>query len=49
VVVARLREAGANVLATARVPPRVGDTEQFIAADVTTAGACTAVADAVRD
>jgi NAD(P)-dependent dehydrogenase (short-subunit alcohol dehydrogenase family) len=47
-VVARLREAGATVLAAARVPPRDGDADQFIAADVTTADGCNAVADAVR-
>lgn len=47
-VVARLREAGATVLATARVPPRDGDVDQFIAADVTTGDGCTAVAEAVR-
>jgi NAD(P)-dependent dehydrogenase (short-subunit alcohol dehydrogenase family) len=48
-VVARLREAGATVLTTARVPPRdVADPGHFIAADVTTADGCATVAEAVR-
>jgi NAD(P)-dependent dehydrogenase (short-subunit alcohol dehydrogenase family) len=47
-VVERLRTVGANVLAIARVSPRDAHTEHFIAADVTTADGCTAVAEAVR-
>jgi len=48
-VVARLREGGATVLAIARVAPRdVPDADHFVAADVTTADGCTAVAGAVR-
>jgi NAD(P)-dependent dehydrogenase (short-subunit alcohol dehydrogenase family) len=49
-VVATLREAGARVLTTAR--SRGGDVshaDQFVAADVSTAGGCAIVADAVRD
>jgi len=45
-VVARLREAGATVLTTARTrpdPPR----DLFVAADITTAAGCATVADAV--
>ena len=46
-VVARLREAGAKVLTTARSDG--GDTDpMFIAADVTTAEGCAAIADTVR-
>jgi NAD(P)-dependent dehydrogenase (short-subunit alcohol dehydrogenase family) len=49
-VAARLREAGATVLATARTAPGdLADADHFIAADITTAEGCTAVADAVRD
>ena len=49
-VAARLREAGAAVLATARTPPaNVPDGGQFIAADVTTVQGCGTVAAAVRD
>jgi NAD(P)-dependent dehydrogenase (short-subunit alcohol dehydrogenase family) len=49
-VAARLREAGATVLATARTSPGVRvEADQFIAADVTTAEGCAAVAEAVRD
>src|SRR5882724_2443203 len=48
-VVARLREAGARVLATARTAPeRLAAGELFVAADVATAEGCAAVADAVR-
>jgi NAD(P)-dependent dehydrogenase (short-subunit alcohol dehydrogenase family) len=49
-VAARLREAGATVLATARTSPgdRV-EADHFIAADVTTAEGCAAVAEAIRD
>jgi len=49
-VAARLREAGARVLATARAAPgdRAG-ADHFIAADITTAEGCAAVAEAVRD
>jgi len=48
-VTARLREAGATVLSTART--RGGgsaDAELFVAADIATAEGCAAVADAVR-
>lgn len=49
-VVARLREAGVKVLATARsAPARLPDASLFVAADVATAEGCTIVADAVRD
>ena len=49
-VSARLREAGALVLATARTAPReVVDGVLFVAADVTTAEGCEIVAAAVRD
>src|SRR5438067_10249867 len=48
-VVARLREGGARVLATARRPPAdLADADLFIAADITTTEGCAAVADAVR-
>jgi NAD(P)-dependent dehydrogenase (short-subunit alcohol dehydrogenase family) len=48
-IAARLREAGARVLTTARTPARgqpVGD--YFVAADVTTAEGCAEVAEAVH-
>src|SRR6266446_3186698 len=49
-VAARLREAGATVLTTARTPSTdLADRDHFIAADVTTVQGCAAVADAVRD
>jgi NAD(P)-dependent dehydrogenase (short-subunit alcohol dehydrogenase family) len=49
-VAARLREAGATVLTTARTAPSdPADRDHFIAADVATADGCAAVADAVRD
>jgi NAD(P)-dependent dehydrogenase (short-subunit alcohol dehydrogenase family) len=49
-VAARLREAGATVLATARTAPGdPADADHFISADVATAEGCAAVADAVRD
>jgi len=49
-VAARLSEAGARVLATARTAPRDrADADQFIAADITTAEGCAAVARTVRD
>ena len=49
-VVAALRDAGAIVLTTARSrPENLPSAEQFIAADVSTAEGCAAVADAVRD
>jgi NAD(P)-dependent dehydrogenase (short-subunit alcohol dehydrogenase family) len=49
-VVAALREAGATVLTTARSrPEQLAHADQFIAADVSTAEGCAAVADAVRD
>jgi NAD(P)-dependent dehydrogenase (short-subunit alcohol dehydrogenase family) len=48
-VAARLREAGATVLTTARTRPGdLADAELFVAADITTAQGCAAVADAVR-
>jgi len=48
-VAARLREAGAIVLATARTAPGdAGGGMSFLAADVATAEGCAAVADAVR-
>ena len=49
-VVAALREAGATVLTTARSrPDNLSHPDQFIAADVSTAEGCAAVAKAVRD
>jgi NAD(P)-dependent dehydrogenase (short-subunit alcohol dehydrogenase family) len=49
-VVARLREAGAKVLTTARTAPaKLADSDLFVAADVATAEGCAIVADAVRD
>ncbi len=49
-VVARLREAGAKVLTTARtIPAELPDPDLFVAADVATAEGCAIVADAVRD
>jgi len=49
-VVAALREAGAMVLTTARSrPENLSHPDQFIAADVSTAEGCAAVAKAVRD
>ena len=46
-VVARLREAGATVLTTARTPPdQLVPHEQFVAADITTAEGRATVADA---
>jgi len=49
-VSARLREAGAQVLATARTAPREAlDGVLFVAADVTTAEGCETVAAATRD
>jgi NAD(P)-dependent dehydrogenase (short-subunit alcohol dehydrogenase family) len=48
-VAARLREVGATVLTTARGPSSdPADTDLFVAADITTADGCAAVADAVR-
>jgi len=47
-VVARLREASARVLATARSRPDDAGKDAFVAADVTTAEGCTAVVNAVR-
>jgi NAD(P)-dependent dehydrogenase (short-subunit alcohol dehydrogenase family) len=47
-VAARLREGGATVLATARRPPSdLAQTDLFVAADITTADGCAAVADTV--
>jgi NAD(P)-dependent dehydrogenase (short-subunit alcohol dehydrogenase family) len=49
-VAARLREAGARVLTTGRrVPSDLADADLFVAADITTAGGCAAVVDAVRE
>ena len=49
-VVAALREAGATVLTTARSrPDNLSHPDQFIAADVSTAEGCAAVAKAVHD
>jgi NAD(P)-dependent dehydrogenase (short-subunit alcohol dehydrogenase family) len=49
-VAARLREAGATVLTTARTrPDRVAPGELFVAADITTAEGCMSVANAVAD
>jgi NAD(P)-dependent dehydrogenase (short-subunit alcohol dehydrogenase family) len=49
-VVARLRELGARVLATARTPPdRLSPGELFVAADVATAEGCAAVVEAVSE
>jgi NAD(P)-dependent dehydrogenase (short-subunit alcohol dehydrogenase family) len=47
-VVAALREAGARVLTTARKSPEHVCESEFVAADVSTAEGCAAVADAVR-
>jgi len=47
-VVAALREAGALVLTTARKRPADAGEAEFVAADVSTAEGCAAVADAVR-
>ena len=47
-VVAHFREAGAKVLTTARARPAALPEELFIAADLTTAGGCATVADAVN-
>jgi NAD(P)-dependent dehydrogenase (short-subunit alcohol dehydrogenase family) len=47
-VVARLREAGARVLATARTSPGDLPADPFVAADLTTAEGCAAVAEAVN-
>jgi len=47
-VVARLRDGGANVLATARAKPSdLANTDLFVAAEITTAAGCAIVADAV--
>src|SRR5205823_2765266 len=49
-VAARLREAGATVLTTARSrPDDLAETDLFVAADLATAEGGAAVADAVRD
>jgi len=47
-VAARLREAGAQVLTTARARPD-DPADLFVAADITTSEGCAAVVDAVRD
>jgi hypothetical protein len=47
-VAVRLRDGGARVLTTARKPPSdLADTDLFVAAEITTAEGCAAVADAV--
>ncbi|KAB0639527.1 SDR family oxidoreductase [Burkholderia stagnalis] len=48
-VVARLCEAGANVLTTARSRPDELAEERFIGADITTAEGCKAIVDAVLE
>jgi NAD(P)-dependent dehydrogenase (short-subunit alcohol dehydrogenase family) len=49
-IVARLREAGATVLTTARArPDDDAEAGPFVAADVTTAEGCAAVVEAVRE
>ena len=49
-VAVRLREAGATVLATARTPPdQLATRGLFVAADITTAEGCAAVASAVME
>jgi NAD(P)-dependent dehydrogenase (short-subunit alcohol dehydrogenase family) len=48
-VVARLREAGAKVLTTARTRPGNLADNLFVAVDITTAEGCAVVADAVRE
>src|SRR5207253_3527715 len=48
-VAARLREAGATVLTTARTRPGDLPDDLFVAADISTIEGCTTVADAVRD
>ena len=48
-VAARLREGGATLLTTARSRPSdLADQTSFVAADITTAEGCAAIADAVR-
>ena len=46
-VVARLREAGAKVLAVARAQPALAQNDLFVAADLATAEGCAAVVDAI--
>ena len=48
-VAAKLREAGATVLITARTRGADLHDDHFVAADITTAAGCASVADAVRD
>src|SRR6266571_3656292 len=48
-VAARLREAGATVLTTARTRPGDLPDNLFVAAEITTAEGCATVADGVRD
>lgn len=48
-VAARLREAGARVLTTARARPRDLRGDLFVAADIATPEGCATVADAVRN
>ena len=49
-IAARLREAGARVLITARQPPSgLRDVNLFVATDITTAEGCATVAQAVRE
>src|SRR5207244_4588096 len=48
-IAVRLREGGATLLTTARSQPGdLADPTSFVAADITTAEGCTAIADAVR-
>ena len=46
-VVARLREGGAKVLASARAQPALAQNDLFVAADLATAQGCAAVVDAM--
>jgi NAD(P)-dependent dehydrogenase (short-subunit alcohol dehydrogenase family) len=48
-VVAHLCEAGANVLATARSRADDLSEERFVGADITTAGGCRTIVDAVLE
>lgn len=48
-VAAKLREAGATVLITARTRGADFDDDDFVAADITTVAGCASIVDAVRD
>ncbi len=48
-VVAQLTQAGATVLSTARTRPETFAESAFVAADITTAAGCSAIAEAVQD